>query len=129
MPLELTGVDEFEKRLAELAKDIPEQVGNALFEEAQIEKTESMRRTPVRFGALKSSHIVRQPEYHPFGSSVEISVTIAVGGPSAPYAIYVHENEEAFHDDGQAKFLESTIFESAPYMAQRVARRLDFNKA
>jgi hypothetical protein len=41
----------------------------------------------------------------------------------------VHEDLTALHKIGQAKYLESVIMESRPFMAARVARRMDLNKA
>jgi hypothetical protein len=99
-------------------------VAQALQAEAEIEKTESMRRTPVDTGNLRATHIVTKPEIH----GDRVTVRIAVGGPSAPYALRVHEDLQAFHRVGQAKFLESTLKESAPFMATRIARRLQFDK-
>ena len=51
-------------------------------------------------------------------------MTIEVGGPAAPYAVVVHEDLEAFHPTGQAKYLESTIMQSAPFMLDRISKRL-----
>lgn len=121
----VTGIEKVQRRLQQLAQRIPNEVARALYEEAQIERTESMRRTPVDTGALRGSHHVTGPEIR----GREISVTIEVGGAAAPYAIQVHEDLSAFHRVGQAKFLESTILESAPFFASRVARRIDLNKA
>lgn len=112
------------KRLATLARNVPNEVGRALNAEAHVERAESMRRTPVEFGPLRASHDVPEPKV----DGRDISQQILVGGPSAPYALYVHENLEAFHKVGQAKFLESTILESRPFMAQRVARRIDLQR-
>ena len=123
---ELKGYQEMQRALTNLMKGLPHEEAAALYVEAQIEKTESMKRTPVDVGNLKASHLVRPPVTHPDN---HVSVTIAVGGPAAPYAIYVHENLEAHHKSGQAKFLESTLKESAPYMAQRVARRINLRRA
>ena len=39
--------------------------------------------------------------------------------------VTVHENLDAFHRVGQAKFLESVLVESRPYLAARVARRMN----
>lgn len=110
--------------LSKIARNAPGDLAKALFEEAHIERAESMRRTPVEFGPLRASHEVLEPKIN----GRDISVSIVVGGPSAPYAWYVHENLEAFHKVGQAKFLESTILESRPFMAQRVARRIDVRR-
>ncbi len=84
---DLTGVDMLRSRLEALASALPQEIGAALYMEAQIEATESRRRTPVLSGALRDSHHVTQPEI----VGDDISVMIQVGGVSAPYAIYVHE--------------------------------------
>ena len=125
MSTELKGADEMRRKLERLARQLPDEVGRALYQEAQIEATESRKRTPVDTGALRASHDVHKPEQR----GRDVSVTISVGGPAAPYAVPVHEDLEAFHKTGQAKFLESTIMESKPYMAGRVAKRIDFNRA
>lgn len=121
----ITGVRELKAALQRLAAEIPQDVARAMYEEAHVERLESMRRTPVDTGALKGSHEVHAPK---FGLR-DITVDITVGGPSAPYALFVHEDLEAFHKSGQAKFLESTILESAPYMAARIARRVLLSRA
>jgi hypothetical protein len=121
---ELRGYTAMIRKLNNAIKRMPRVIEAALYAEAQIERTESMKRTPVDTGTLRSTHVVRPP----VTQNGNTTVTIAVGGPSAPYAIYVHENLEAQHKSGQAKFLESTLKESAPYMAQRVARRIDLRK-
>lgn len=119
--LTVKGVDEVKRRLGLLANRMPAEIGRALYEVAQEEKTESMRRTPVDTGALRASHQVEAPVIE--GKS--ISVTITVGGVAAPYAVYVHENLYATHHVGQAKFLESTILENARFLAERVAMRIN----
>jgi hypothetical protein len=58
-----------------------------------------------------------------------IYALIVAGGPAAPYAIYVHEDLEAIHPVGQAKFIESVLLESRPFMAARIAKRIDLNRA
>lgn len=124
MSAELKGLDKMQRRLERMAQRVPTEVGRALLEEAHIERTESMKRTPVEFGALRASHEVEPPVV----SGRDVSVKITVGGPSAPYAIYVHEDLDAHHNVGQAKFLESTIMESRPYMARRIAARIELNR-
>jgi len=122
---ELRGYAEMQGKLSKLMRNIPHEEASALYVEAGIEKTESQRRTPVDEGNLRASHIVMPPEF----KGTNVSVTIAVGGVAAPYAIHVHENLDAEHKTGQAKFLETTLKESAPFMAQRVARRIDLRRA
>lgn len=114
------GIGSIAGKMRALAGRTPSRMAAALVVEARVEMQESMRRTPVKTGALRDSHEVQAAEMN--GRDVE--VTIAVGGPQAPYAVYVHENLEAHHDIGQAKFLESTLRESAPFMAARLAARM-----
>lgn len=111
-------------RLERLAKRFPDEAARALYQEAEVEMTEAKRRTPVDTGALRGSGHVERPDV---GLS-NISVALQFGGPAAPYALKVHEDLDAFHRVGQAKFLESTLMESRPYMAARIARRLQLDR-
>ena len=118
----LLGVEKMSQKMTQLAAKVPGKAGAALYAEALIEQAESMQRTPVDTGALRASHITTHPERSIGGGT--ISVTIQVGGPAAGYALAVHEDMEAFHKTGQAKYLESTINESAPHLAARIGARL-----
>jgi hypothetical protein len=121
----ITGVKEMKARLRQVARQFPDLVARALYLEAQIELTESKRRVPVDTGTLRASGQVIGPDR---GAGRKLFVTIAYGGAAESYAIYVHEDLEAFHRIGQAKYLESVLLESAPYMADRLARRVQLDK-
>lgn len=55
----------------------------------------------------------------------ETRIVWKFGGPAAPYALYVHEDEEAFHPrGGESGFLVKPLQESAPHLADRIARRM-----
>jgi hypothetical protein len=98
----------------------PDRVGKALYDEMGIEEKEVVKRTPKKTGKLRST-------IHRIGPSQEgqtTSVLIVAGGPEAPHAPIVHEDLEAIHPIGQAKFLESVILESRGFIAARVARRI-----
>lgn len=116
----VTGDDIVLKTLDAVAERFAAQLPEALRAELEIEATESQQRTPVDTGALRRSTRVTVD-----GQGRETVGTIAVGGPAAPYAVYVHENLSAHHPIGQAKFLESTITESAPFLAARIAKRVE----
>jgi hypothetical protein len=116
---------ELQALLAKLGKGAMDQAGRALYQEALLIQNASMRRTPVDTGALRASHETLQPE----GLGDEVKVRIVVGGPSAPYALFVHENLEARHPVGEAKFLERSVHEALPGLPERLARRIDFGKA
>lgn len=109
-------------RIRTIQKSVPQQIASALFIELQIEATESRKRTPVDTGNLRASTMVTDPVI----DGDKISCSIVVGGVAAPYAVHVHENLEAYHPVGMAKFLESVLFESRPFMAARVAKRVSF---
>src|SRR5690349_14901921 len=67
--------------------------------------------TPLEYGDLRSGHTVVPAT--PDG--LEAAVTNDV-----EYAIYVHEDLTARHDDGQAKFLEEAALSSAREVEQIV---------
>jgi len=113
-----------QRRFSMIVRGTKDEMGKALYAEAQIERRESMKRTPVDLGPLRASHTVFPPK----GAGDIVTVDIAVGGPSASYAVIVHEDLDAQHTTGQAKFLESTLRESAPHMAARVGKRIDLQK-
>lgn len=90
----------------------------ALYREAEGLITEAKQETPVDTGALRASGHVRQPEI----KENEIVVRCGFGGVGAPYGLYVHENLEASHPVGKAKYLEDPANRRAPTMEERVGR-------
>jgi hypothetical protein len=110
--------------IKKLDHTIPLAAAAALYQEALVEQKKSMKRTPVDTGALRDSHQTSAPKWK--GQNLE--VTIKVGGPAAGYAVIVHEDMSAIHTVGQAKFLESTILESEPFMLARIAKRMKLNQ-
>lgn len=119
------GADAMMAKLTKLEAFSPNEFARALFQEAQIEATECKRRTPVDTGALRASIMVLEPKRE----GRKISVTIVAGGPGIDYALQVHEDLEAFHAQGEAKYIERPLRESAPHLAGRIAKRIDLNKA
>lgn len=115
-------------KLIRLRTKFPNEAALALRQEAEIEATEVKRRTPVDKGTLRGTvHVVGPVREGLLGGT--LYVMIVAGGPAAPYAVFVHEDLDAYHEVGQAKFLESVILESRAFMLQRVARRIDLNRA
>lgn len=130
MYIRIKGVDEMRAKLIKIAQKFPERTAAAIYREAQIEMTEAKRRTPVDVspnaphpGQLRASGQVSEP----VRNGKNISVTLSFGGGAIDYAVYVHEIVENYHPIGQAKYLESTLNESRPYMAGRLARRILFS--
>lgn len=122
----LKGAAAMKNRLKKFQRRFPDDVvAPGLLIETEIESKEVKRRTPVDKGPLRASvHVVG-----PIRIGRTIRTMIVAGGPAAPYAVFVHEDLEAFHKVGQAKFIESVIRESRPHMAARVARRIELNRA
>jgi hypothetical protein len=115
------GVKEMRANLRKAAQRAPKVVGRAMRYETEIEATESKRRTPVDTSALRNTIRAIGPEFE----GNRISTAIVAGDVSVTYAWIVHEDLEANHKVGQAKYIESTINESAPYMARRVSNRIN----
>ena len=91
----------------------PAAAGRALYHEGERIMTAAKRLTPVRFGALRNS-----------GQVVAESATrvvLAFGNDAVSYAVYVHENLQARHHVGQAKFLERPLLEAARGLDARLA--------
>lgn len=135
MGFKLKGLVDFKTSAQNIKVNMPEELGSAIYQESQIEMTEAKKRTPVwnpanpvppghTPGSLRASGTVHEPEQH--GDRVSCDLTF--GDEIVDYAVYVHEDLEANHATGQAKFLQSVLEESAPYMDQRIARRIDLKK-
>lgn len=121
--IKVGGDAELKRIITSFARRFPVQAEAALRQECEIEMAEAKNRTPVDTGALRASGRVETER-----TSNYVRATLSFGGASAPYALKVHEDLDAYHDDGQAKYLESVLQESAPFMAARVARRLQVEK-
>lgn len=117
----LNGRSDMQSKLQNVSNNYPDRVGRALYAEMGIEEKEVIKRTPKDSGDLRGT-------IHRIGPRQEgktISVLIVAGGPDAPYALIVHEDLEAIHKIGQAKYIESVIMESRAFIGARVAGRLN----
>lgn len=122
--LTLEGTVEMQAKIRRIRGVFPDELGSAMHTEYSIEAVECRRVTPVDTGALRSTIHVEGPEKN----SRTVSVQVVAGGIEAPYAVVVHEDLDAFHPVGQAKYIEGPLNESAPFMANRIASRLDLRK-
>lgn len=119
------GADNALRDLKKLQVYAPDEFARALYQEAQIELKEIKRRTPVDTGALRASEGITEPQRQ----GRRIWVEVYAGGPSAPYAFWVHYDLEAYHPHGEALYIERPLEESAPYLSARIAKRIDLNRA
>jgi hypothetical protein len=123
-------------RIKQLQKLFPGAQVAALYQEAQIDMTESKKRCPVYSpdlgrvpthvgGTLRASgHVLR-----PVTKGKVTHVDLVYGGAAEAYAIVQHEGLDFHHNVGEARYLASVLEESAPHMAARIARRITFNEA
>lgn len=126
MPIKLTkgiqGSGDVRRNLALIIKQYPQEVMKATKTELQVEKEESVRRTPWLTRKLQRSHRVVEPELR--GGRIYSGVS-AGNEETEDYDVTVHEDLDAFHPrGGQAKFLESTWLEAAPHLARRIGARV-----
>lgn len=110
-------------------------VVKAFYQEMQIEVTEVKELTPVWNparrvppghvpGSLRASVRLEGP----FWDGNKVSFKILAGNDVAYYALWVHEDLDAYHATGQAKFIEQPLKQSGPYMPSRVAARVDWSQ-
>jgi hypothetical protein len=108
-------------RLENIVNDVLDDVSILSFEELQEIATEIMElaqsKTPVDTGLLVST------AYTSDNGKDTVEVGYDKDG-DAPYAIFVHEDLEATHEQGEAKFLERAIDETVPSIVQRIRTKL-----
>jgi hypothetical protein len=125
------GTAEVLRRLSKVIEKFPKVVMRALRQEAELDMTESKKRCPVYSppiggyvdhvgGTLRASGHVLDPVRK--GSMM--SVDMVYGGAAEAYAVIQHESLDFHHNVGEAKYLESVVLESAPYLRARVASRI-----
>lgn len=112
------------RRLTILAGVSGKEFASAAYAEYKIEASEAKRLTPVDTDLLRSTVDAFEPEFH--GS--QIYAGLEAGSEDAFYALWVHEDMEAYHKVGQAKFIAIPMFASGPDMPRRIGERIDFGK-
>ena len=119
MPFRLKGLERFKKSARRKRNLIATGVARGLFKEGEGIMTISKQAyVPVDTGTLRASGFVDRP----IRRGTKILVMLGYGGPAAPYAIFVHEDMDAFHVVGQAKYLEVPFRRARRGMAKRLAR-------
>jgi hypothetical protein len=120
--VKIEGVEKLISQLRALNQDIPGAVGRGLYRGGQKVMAISQERyVPVDTGALRSSGHVTEPAASPSG----VSITLGYGGPAAGYAIFVHENLNAKHTTGQAKYLETPLNENLGEIEREIVGELN----
>ena len=113
MTAEVEGIDEVLRNINRELQGVENRGMDGLFDAGLQVQRVSQSRTPVDTSNLKGSAYTRKA-----GGGVEVGYT-------ANYAIFVHENMEARHTNGQAKFLESALRDNASRIVDIVRRRAE----
>lgn len=121
-----TGANKALAQLKKLQLLSPNKFENAQYQETEIEAKECKRVCPVLTGTLRGTIEATRPKRQ----GRKITTSVIAGGPAAPYALIVHETppDEATHLNGEWKFIENPLKASAPYMAERIAKRVNLNE-
>ena len=118
----------FDQVGADQARQTAQAFGRQIYKEGLGIMAESQGLVPVDTSALRSSGYVGEPSIE----GNEVQVVLGYGGPAAKinpkthestdsYALYVHENLDAFHKVGTAKYLEMPFDQAKEGMPARVA--------
>jgi len=138
------GLEAMRSTVRKIAREAPQRVKAALYQEAQEIMTESKRRCPVAMdgGTLRASGMVSKPVQE----GDNFTVTMSYGGAASEYAIAVHEHLSDHSppswitamENGHPiswttpgtgpKYLEGPINEAQHDMLRRLAVRLNFDE-
>ena len=121
----IKGQKEMIATLSIFSKNFAAKVPKAMTVEMRTELKEMIKRTPEDTGDLKRSERVTEPVQR--GRTTYVG--LAAGSEEVDYAWIVHEDLDAHHPrGGQAKYMESVLMESRPFMRERIAKRLQITK-
>ncbi len=124
MKIYFPDLDRIQKALAASGPAGVKVAARALRNEAQEAFANSQDEVPVDTGALKASGRIR-PEVGVFERGNEVYVELTYGGSATEYSIYVHENLEANHPHGKAKYLEDPLTRQVTGIAGRIADKIE----
>ena len=126
------GLRRLKSRLRRYPRHTARAVSRALYQEGEETITDAKEDTPVDTGALRASGFVELPERR---ASV-IRVALGFGGVAGSgnqgqsnaedvgYAVYVHEDCNAYHDVGRCKYLEIHVRQTVRRLPRRIAREV-----
>lgn len=120
--MRLHGATQLARKLRRAASGGSEAIAGVLTREAEAVITAAKQQyVPVETGALRASGFVAPPHV----SGHRVAVVMGFGGPSAPYALIVHEDLTKRHPVGSAKYLEIPFKARVAGMPAVVAARLN----
>ena len=124
MEIYFPDLERLQRALAQSGPQGVKAAARALRNEAQEAFAASQDEVPVDTGALKASGRIR-PEVGVFERGNEVYLELTYGGSATEYSIYVHENLEANHPHGKAKYLEDPMVRQVNGIAGRIADKVE----
>ena len=124
------GFEELRRNIFNLIRALPDEIKQAMIVEETGTLELARSRTPVEAGDLKKSG--RLGDYTISGYESSLPIIFGEGLTSRNpdgYAIYVHENLQAHHPVGQAKFLESAVLDRILDKSKRMAANIKLERA
>lgn len=122
--LKYTGADAAIRDIEKLAAGSRAEFAQAAVDTLAARVPEVQRRTPFESGELRDTVRVEGPEIN----GNRITAAIVAGGGEVDYALYVHEDMEADHPIGEAKFIESVLKEAVPVAPKEIGARVNLDK-
>jgi hypothetical protein len=113
----VSGSEEIMRNLRSKTKDKWQETVDAFIDISEEIMAESVERCPVKTGTLRRSATVQVAKQTDTVCEIKL-------GYNTEYAIYVHENLEAHHPIGEAKFLENPVNEHAKNIASDICKRV-----
>lgn len=114
--LRVQGINEVGANLRALTTRLPARAAQALNAVSEETMTDAKERTPVEFGTLRRSGMVAD---HATARALQARLTFGTD-----YAVFVHENLNARHRVGEAKFLERAVQATARDFARRIGEEM-----
>lgn len=117
----LVGLNKALAKLDKLPGKIEQIVKSELYKEGEGVMAMSKEAfVPVDQGPLKASGQVDDPVV----KGNEVSVTLGYGNSAVDYALIVHEDLNAFHPTGEAKYLEKPLKMALPGVKKRMGQAM-----
>jgi hypothetical protein len=118
----ITGVQQFLKSMHSLKKDAADALAQGMHQEAEIVLEKALYYVPKDTHALAQSGRIessvtegRRAFFGIGGRRFDAHASVEFGGDEAPYALWVHENPDAYHaPPTRYKFLEQAYEDTKP---------------